>query len=293
MREEEPIMATQVNPIMSIENFSMFCEGLDHPECATRGPDGMTYAGGEAGQIYRVSLDGKYEQIATTGGFLLGICLDGARNVYACDVAKKALVKVTPDGKVSTYSDGTQQRKMVNPNYPVFDRAGNLYVTDSGHWQKNDGCLYRIRPGGKTELVSDKTRRFANGCCLSIDGQSIYVVESLMPGVVKLAIRADGTLGDPEQVVELPGTVPDGVTFDVQGNLYVSCYTPDIIHRVSPSGELAVLAQDNLRVTFASPTNIIFSGEDRKTLVIANLARWHLTKATMPYPGQPLNYPTI
>ena len=26
------------------------------------------YAGGEAGQIYRVSLDGKYEQIGTTGG---------------------------------------------------------------------------------------------------------------------------------------------------------------------------------------------------------------------------------
>jgi len=26
----------------------MFVESLDHPECVTRGPDGMTYAGGEA-----------------------------------------------------------------------------------------------------------------------------------------------------------------------------------------------------------------------------------------------------
>src|SRR5688572_25165482 len=118
-------MASQEQSLMSIEDFSMFAEGLDHPECATRGPDGMTYAGGEAGQIYRVSLDGKHEQIATTNGFLLGICLDGNRNVYACDIGKKAVMKVTADGKVSIYSAGTSQRKMVNPNYPVFDRDGN------------------------------------------------------------------------------------------------------------------------------------------------------------------------
>ena len=34
-------------PLMSIDKFTMFVEGLDHPECVTRGPDGVTYAGGE------------------------------------------------------------------------------------------------------------------------------------------------------------------------------------------------------------------------------------------------------
>ncbi|MGH9160964.1 MAG: SMP-30/gluconolactonase/LRE family protein [Vicinamibacteraceae bacterium] len=286
-------MARQRDAVMSIDSFSVFCEGLDHPECATRGPDGVTYAGGEAGQIYRVTLDGTHEQIASTEGFVLGMCLDANRNVYACDMAKRAVMKATPDGKVSMYSDGTRQRKMANPNYPVFDRDGNLYVTDSGRWQQHDGCLYCIRPGGETALVSQKVTHFANGCCLSHDGRSLYVVMSLMPGVVKLPIRTDGSLGDPEPVVDLPGTVPDGVAFDVQGHLYVSCYAPDIIYRVSPSGELTVLAHDPLRITFASPTNIVFSGEDRKTLVVSNLARWHLSKAQMPHAGQPLNYPHI
>src|SRR4030095_10855107 len=121
-------------PLKSIDDFSMFVEGLDHPECVTRGPDGVTYAGGEAGQIYRVSLDGAHEEIATTGGFLLGICLDGTRNVYACDIKRNEVMRITPGGQVSTYSGGTAQRKMVNPNFPVFDHAGNLYVTASGHW---------------------------------------------------------------------------------------------------------------------------------------------------------------
>ena len=284
---------TMPDPLMSIDDFSMFVEDLDHPECVTRGPDGLTYAGGEAGQVYRLTLDGKYEQIGTTGGFLLGICLDADRNVYACDIERHEVMRITPGGVASSYSAGAAQRKLVNPNYPVFDKQGNLYVTASGHWKKNDGCTFRIRPGGQAEVVDVAASNFPNGCCLSDDGQTLYVVLSLMPGVVKMAIGTDGTLGEPSKVVELPGTVPDGVALDVQGNLYISCYTPDIIYRLSPRGELRVLAQDNLRVTFASPTNIAFCGEDRGTLVVANLARWHLSKAAMPVAGQPLNYPKV
>jgi len=279
--------------IMSIDDFSMFVEDLDHPECVTRGPDGMTYAGGEAGQVYRLTLDGKYEQIGTTGGFLLGICLDADRNVYACDIKKCAVMRVTPNGRVSTYSDGTAQRKIVHPNYPVFDRHGSLYVTDSGHWKKNDGCVFRVAAGGKTDVVNTSANAFPNGCCLSADDKFFYMVLSLLPGVVRMPVADDGSLGEPAEVVKLPGTIPDGVAFDAHGNLYISCYTPDIIYRLSPSGELSVLAQDNLRVTFASPTNVAFCGEDRRTLVVANLARWHLSKATMPVAGQPLNYPKV
>lgn len=281
-------------PLIDIDSFEMFVEGLDHPECVTRGPDGATYAGGEAGQIYRVSFDGGKEQIATTGGFLLGICVDGSRNIYACDIARNEVMRIAPGGQVSVYSGGTAQRKMVNPNYGVFDAAGNLYVTASGHWKQHDGCIYRIRPGGETEMVDESARKFPNGCCLSPDGKWLYVVQSLMPGVVRLAIRGEKEkLGPPEKVVELPGTVPDGVAFDVKGNLFISCYTPDIIFRLSPAGELKVLAQDPYHVTFSSPTNIAFCGDDRRTLVAANLGRWHLSKTQVPEPGAPLNYPSL
>ena len=32
---------------------------LDHPECIAVHPDGSVWAGGEAGQIYKISADGK------------------------------------------------------------------------------------------------------------------------------------------------------------------------------------------------------------------------------------------
>src|SRR5215204_1114475 len=157
---------TERPSLMRIEDFAPFVDGLDHPEGVAAGPQGEVYAGGEAGQIYRIDLNGSSEQIATTGGFVLGLCLDGDGAIYACDLARSAVMRITPDGTVSTYSSGAPGRDMAVPNYPVFDAAGNLYVSDSGAWKENGGCLFRIRPGGKTDLVGEGLEAFPNGMAL-------------------------------------------------------------------------------------------------------------------------------
>lgn len=280
--------------LMSIENFAPFVDGLDHPEGVAWGPDGYVYAGGEAGQIYRVNLDdGTYQEIGNTGGFALGVCLDANANVYACDMVRKAVMRITPEGKVSTYSNGSPERRMVTPNYAAFDRQGNLYVSDSGQWKQSNGCLFRVKPGGETEVVNDESLKWANGLALSPDGTELYMVLSLMPGVIKLKLHEDGRVGPAEAVVKLDRVVPDGVAFDAQGNLYITCYTPDRIYRYTPDGQLAVLAEDWESVILSSPTNIAFGGPDLSTLVVSSLARWHLTKGPMPIPGSPLPYPEL
>ena len=65
--------------------FTILVEDLDHPEGVVWSPDGVLYAGGEAGQIYEVTLAGEAREVATTGGSLLGLTLDGDGRIYACD----------------------------------------------------------------------------------------------------------------------------------------------------------------------------------------------------------------
>jgi gluconolactonase len=277
--------------LMQKEQFIPFAEGLDHPEGVAWGPDGFLYAGGEAGQIYRVSVDGEVTQVGSTGGFILGMAHDAAANVYACDLAHGAIMKITPAGHVSKYSDNAEP--IPAPNYPVFDASGNLYFSSSGSWHGNNGAIYRAQPGGATEVVSRDFTLFPNGMALSPDGTYLYIVLSNKPGVERARIQPDGTLGPPEPVVMLERTVPDGLAFDIEGNLYISCYTPDRIYRLSPSGELRVLVEDWESTRISAPTNIAFGGAEMKTLFIASLCRWHLTKGELPVAGQRVHYPAL
>lgn len=285
--------ASEPESVMRLADFAPFVDGLDHPEGVACGPDGEIYAGGEAGQIYRVDPMGTVEQIASTGGFILGLCLDADRNVYACDSVRHAVVRITPGGLVTTYADGAPGRPMTTPNYPVFDDAGNLYVSDSGSWKGNDGCLFRVRPGGATEVVGDGLESFPNGLALHPDGDQLYVVLSNLPGVVSVELGADGVIGPPRSVVALPRHVPDGLAFDGAGHLYISCYTPNAIYRHDPATGLHLVVADWEGTVIAAPTNLAFCGPERRTLVVASLSRWHLTGAEVPVAGSRLRYPQL
>ena len=274
---------------------SMFASGLDHSEGIAWGLDGYVYAGGEAGQIYRISLNsGKVTEIANTGGFILGLALDASNNIYACDVSDRSIKKITPDGYVTTYATGTDEDPFITPNYPVFDSKGNLYVCDSGDWKQDNGKIFKISPGGISEVWDRRLKEFPNGICISPDEGYLVVAMSLNPPrIAKVLIDRDGNPDKIDTLVEIPGTVPDGVLFDRQGFIYVSCYRPDRIYRLSPLGELEILADDFEGTVISAPTNLAFCGNGLDVLLGTNLGRWHISKYNADAIGLPLNYPEL
>ena len=258
--------------------------GLDHPEgvcwCPTRG---AVYAGGEAGQLYRFALDGgRVETVATVpGGFLLGMAVDAGGNVYAADANSGYVQRISPDGRIAPYGD-----RIGYPNSPAFDHDGNLWVTDSGAWDAVSGGLARIAPGGATARIAGPFR-FANG--LAIDRDHVYMVESQMPGVVRIPIAG----GPAEAVVELPRTVPDGLAFDTDGGLWIGCYQPNRIYRLAPGGELAVIVDDWTGEYVMTPTNLAFAGTELDVLVVASLCGWAVKAIDPAVAGAPLAYPRV
>jgi gluconolactonase len=278
-----------------LERAVVLVDGLDHPEGVTVGPDGAVWAGGEAGQVYRIEGDPpKTTLLATSGGFTLGLAVDGFGNVYTTDPVNKCVQRFTPEGACSVYGRGAPAPDIRAPNHLCFDSRGNLYVSDSGVWKEHDGCIYRFAPGGAGEIWCTDARTLPNGVCMGPGEEHLYVAMSLAPGrIARIEIKDDGSAGELEDFVILEGTLPDGLAFDRDGNLFVVTYRPDTVW-VVPAGtrQAEEYAHDPEGNILASPTNLAFAAGDDPRLFVANIGRWHVTALPVETPGLPLAHPT-
>ncbi len=268
-----------MHPLLS--KSTVFADGLDHPECVAVHPDGTVWAGGEAGQVYRISADGKkVEEVANTGGFILGLAFSpSAKWLAICDLGKKCVWRLDLQTmKLERFADGAEGHKFNIPNYAVFDKKGNLYVSESGAFRQVNGKLLKFSPDGVGEIWSKGPFNFANGMAMGPKEKYLYVAVSFLPGVERIAFLPDGRAGERSLFCTLPESVPDGLAFDAKGNLYVSCYAPNKIYKVTPDQEVSVLIDDWEAHTLSNPTNIAFGGEKLNQLFAANLGRWHITK---------------
>ncbi|HEX6336985.1 MAG TPA: SMP-30/gluconolactonase/LRE family protein [Jiangellaceae bacterium] len=263
---------------------------LDHPEgIAVHPNDGSVWCGGERGQIFRIA-EGKIEQVASTDGFCLGIAFSHTGDLYICDLAHAAVLRMDGQtGELARFADGAGELRFVSPNFVLVDAAGRVYVSDNGVPNQPGPGVFRFDPDGSGELWHPGPFNFANGMALSPDGRTLFVVESWARRVVAVPIAGDGTSGTASAVVELPEMIPDGLAFDVHGRLYVACYEPSQILTVDPAtGDWAVLARDPDAHMLCHPTNIAFR-EDR--LLAANLGRWHVTSIDVGVAGVPVPPP--
>ncbi len=126
---------------------------------------------------------------------------------------------------------------------------------------------------------------FPNGLAVCADG-TLVLLESFTPRLA--AVRPSGL----EVLADLPGTVPDGVAVDSEGEFVVSCYYPYHLYRVPPEGGTPELVLDDATGTqFPMPTNVCFFGDDLATLAVASLGGHALSAVELGVRGQTLFCP--
>lgn len=266
-------MTTTQEPEIPREHFEIFANGLDHPECLAFDRAGNLWAGGEAGQVYSITSQGEVRQIAAMGGFCSGVALSpDDKELFVCN-PEHGVVRVTRAGDWSVFASG-----MICPNYGVFDREGNFYVTDSGQWQRDNGYLKRFDSRGNGEIVAGPFG-FANGLALSEDERTLFMVESDRDRVW----RIDTSSGKADVFAEVVGRMPDGLALDAGGTLFASCYASDDIHRIAPDGSVNLYAWDRWAILLSRPTNIAFH---EGYLYAANLGRTTITRAKVGRTGK-------
>ena len=237
--------------------------------------------------MLRIAPDGSgIEVMGEGGGFTLGLAFDGDDALYFCDLRDAAVYRLdlATAGSSASPPPGSRSRT----TRWSMRRGGRLLVSDSHHFaEPGPGVWAYDLATGEGGLWYDRPLRFANGMALSLDGSALYRLRDLRP--------ADHPDPDPAPTVrparptpfaiDLPG-LPDGIAFDDHGALFVGCYEPSRVLRISPDGKVVeVYIEEPSAHLFAHPTNIAF---DSAALYTANLGRWHITRIESDTTGTPL-----
>jgi sugar lactone lactonase YvrE len=225
-------------------------------------------------------------EIASTGGFTLGLAFDAERALFACDLKHAAVFRLDLENLALTRFT---RPGIKIPNFPVVDAKRNrLLVSDSYHFSEpGPGIWAYDLTTGEGDLWYSAPLVFANGMALDLEGDAIFVCETFARRISRIPFLSDGWPGRAETYSDdLPG-LPDGIALDDRSALYVGCYEPSRLLRVPPGGGAAeIYIEDVTAHLFAHPTNIAFDGA---ALYAANLGRWHLTKIESDTYGAPLH----
>ena len=249
--------------------------GLKFPEGPVAMPDGSVILVEIARQtLTRVMPDGKQHVIAKLGGGPNGAAMGPNGKIYVtatmaastgssgptdgcsparmpADYKSGSIQVVDPEtGKFETLYDSCDGRKLNGPNDLVFDNAGGFWFTDLGKTRERDndrGAVYYAKAdGSKIEEKVFPLER-PNGCGLSPDEKTLYVVETptarcwafelSAPGVIK---DANGPYrGEKGRVIAGLGGYQmfDSLAVDSAGHICVATLITGAVSDISPDGK--------------------------------------------------------
>jgi len=264
-------------------------EGLDFPEGPAWDAKGRLFIsncyGGWIGVYTDAGLDTfvskkQYPEIfGKTNGLTFG--KDG--NIYACEYGIGSILQITPSGKVETFLSGYQGNPFNRPNDITFNSKGDLFFTDPKSYdpENRDGVVYKYTPETRVLKPVITNLAFPNGIAISKDERDLFVCESAMNRILKFAILNDTTFAEPEVFVVLPAGDPDGIAFDVKGNLYAAHFGSGVVFKINSQGEII----RKIKMPGKKPTNLEFAGPDMRTLYITEVETNALYQVKVDDPG--------
>ena len=151
------------------------------------------------------------------------------------------------------------------------DPAGRLLAgTTAFDFAPQAAALYRVEPDWSFDrVVRDVTQ--SNGIAWSPDGSRMYFIDSATQSVDVFDYDTDtGSAGDRRRLVTIERAhgVPDGMTVDSKGNLWVACFGGGAVRCFSPAGEQL----DEVFFPVSQVTSCAFGGPGLADLYVTSAA---------------------
>ena len=186
-----------------------------------------------------------------------------------CDSKSASIKRFSSDGnfikdEIKGHCANTQ---VYIPNDLVADKFANIFFTDS---VRNTGKVFVLAADGGQYVLADKLD-YPNGLVVSKDGKWLFVAESFQNRIIKINITSPWkNKRNIHVITTLPrhesgrdqDNLPDGITLDQDGNIWVAHYGMQSVHQYSPQGTHLRSINTHLPLT----SNLVFI--NKNTLVV-------------------------
>lgn len=216
-------------------------------------------------------LDRRLHRSSLSDGVTTTVALD--RTVGAVALRPRGrLVAAVPEGFADLDDDGA-----LTVIAPIDEPPGNRMndgtcAPDGSFWagtmavdsRAGAGTLYRLATDHAVEVVLREVT-VSNGLDWTADGETAYFTDTATQRVDRLTVRADGGIDRvPFVYIDPARGVPDGLTVDAEGNVWVAlCFGGAVVGYSSSGAEIATV-----RVPAAVTTSVAFGGDDLDLLLV-------------------------
>lgn len=249
-----------------MSQFEIIIDNLDFPEGPCFDSKDRLWCTGilsgnlvclENGSIYRYQV----------GENINGATIDGSDHIWFTDSKRNLVGVFDPETKkTNIVCDNVNGKPLNRPNDLRFDRSGNLIVSCHADGRKEPtGYLIAIdRNNQARKILSQKY--FTNGIAFARDGKSFVYAETYNQQLWQVQwddknlkvisespfAKTDGPFG------------PDGITYDINGNLYVTVFDHSKIDVFNTTGEKI----NTINLPYKRPTSCAFDPSGKLGLVI-------------------------
>jgi sugar lactone lactonase YvrE len=250
-------------PFASLQLQHWIGQGLIRPECVLATAQGDLFTADWRSGVAHIRTDGSqgfYAAQPVDGEVLKpnGIALrkDGSFLLAHLGDKQGGVFSLQRDGSTRPVLTEVDGMPLPPSNYPLEDAQGRLWLTVSTRLQPrslgynshcNDGFIVCMNdPSDPTSacIVADGLG-YTNEIAFHPNGQWLYVNETFTRRLSRFPVLSDGKLGAKQVVTEFgEGTYPDGMAFDVQGNVWIVSIVSNRVICVAPSGEQQIWLED-------------------------------------------------
>lgn len=305
---------------LTADDFVPYGLHLQRPECVWIDREGV-WASDARGGVCQVHGDREPQILGAGIADPNGFSRRPDGSFVVAGLSDGRLYQITPDGRTRVLLEGIDGLPLGAVNYACADGPQRIWLsvmTRHLPWvpamqsDEPDGYILRIdRDGARAQIVADGLD-LTNEVKVSPDGRHLYAVETLGCRIVRFPIRPDGSLGAKERVGPASlgrGALPDGLTFDAAGNIWITIISQNALHVIDRDGAVHVVYSDanaaaveaiacaveqrtgtldHLLACMAVagplrlPTSLAFGGPDGRTAFVGSVGLTHLATFRVP-----------